>query len=403
MAIKVYTSSNTPIDLVDTPLASAGGEGTVYRVKPTLRFPDHCAKIFHKEKITDYRKLKIAFMVENKPPILSEAHFMICWPTELVYRNNNFVGFIMPMAFGGSEKLYELTTTKISNKLPQSWHSKFSRTNQQGILNRLKICVNIAGAVNLIHRSGKYSIIDFKPQNILINVEGNISIIDVDSFQISNEGNILFHSEVATPEYTPPEAVRLNPSQCFIPESWDRFSLAICFYEILFGIHPYTASCDGQYSNATTIGEKIQKGLFVHGSKKTWISVLPPIHNNFNALPNDIKQLFIKAFEDGHTNHSVRPTAEKWGLEFFNAVHSKNITPNKISPPNKVTFQPVAPNPPITEKIPKVQSTPRPQPAYRYTSSTEKTDREFVAKLLFVLVVIIVLIILYSLANNRKY
>lgn len=336
MAITVYTAKHVSIQLEDNPLAAAGGEGSVHRVISSPAFPNHCAKIYHPQKRNLARKRKIEFMVNNKPSILSTASYTICFPLEMIYdHKKNFIGFIMPLAFQGSEKLYELTTAKIAPRLASNW-SKFERTSKSGIENRMKVCVNIAQAIHDIHLNKKYAIVDYKPQNILITNEGKISITDVDSFQISNTGNVLHYSEVATPEYAPPESFRLNPSKVFIPESWDRFSLAVSFYEILFGIHPYTSTCDGQYGNVTTIGEKIQKGLFVHGSKKSYLTVIPPIHNNFNNLPLSIKNLFIKAFEDGHTNPNLRPSAEDWGKTIYTELITKTgIKANTTSLPQK--------------------------------------------------------------------
>jgi DNA-binding helix-hairpin-helix protein with protein kinase domain len=401
MPFTVYTSDNKAIRLEDVPIASAGAEGTVYRVITNLTYPSHCAKIFHKEKATDTRKSKIAFMINNKPPVLRGEQFMICWPTELLFDSlKKFIGFIMPMAFSDSIQLYELTTTNTSKKLHVNWH-KFNRSNQAGIINRIKICVNLSSALKTIHESGKYAIVDFKPQNILINVTGHISIIDVDSIQISNISNVLYHSEVATPEYAPPESARLNPSQNYIPETWDRFSLAVCIYEILFGIHPYTATCDGQYSNVVTIGEKIQKGLFVHGSKKVYISVLPPIHNNFNAYPASVRYLFIKSFEDGHTNPTLRPTSEDWGKELFVAINEKSILPGKVQPPKK-TPPKQQPNPTTPPKIP--YHPPKPTiTTYKSTSELERKEKVFTLYLIIVSALVAGYVILYSLAQHRKY
>jgi hypothetical protein len=322
MPLTVYTAAKLPIKLEDKPLATPGGEGAVYRVKSTGVLANSCVKIYHQHRQTSVRKNKIEFMIKNKPSVVYNSNFIICWPTEMVFDiNKNFVGFMMPLAFSGSEELYKLTRLQIPKNL-----SKFDRVTLSGIENRLKVCVNIAIAIHSIHESCNYAIVDYKPQNILITNEGKISITDVDSFQIVQNGNVLFYAEVATPEYAPPESSQINPSKTLIPESWDRFSLAVSFYEILLGIHPFAATCDGQYYSATTIGEKIQKGLFVHGSKKVYLSVIPPIHNNFQYLPKSLGLLFIQAFEDGHANKLARPTSEKWGQ----VIHKELIKKSEI-------------------------------------------------------------------------
>lgn len=332
MAITVYNSKFEKLLLDENPVATPGGEGSVHRIIATPNYSDYCVKIYHTPKRTFNRRQKIEFMIKNKPLNIITSNYKICFPTELAFdTKKNFIGFIMPLAFPGSEKLYELTTTKISPRLSKEWH-KFERTSLLGFEKRLKVCVNIAISVHALHQTKKFAIVDYKPQNILITSDGKISITDVDSFQISDNGQVLHHSEVATPEYAPPECLRINPSLTFVPESWDTFSLAVSFYEILYGIHPYTSTCDGQYFNVTTIGEKIQKGLFVHGSKKSYLTVIPPLHNDFQRLPFSIRQLFIKAFEDGHTNPKMRPSSEEWGNKIFQELEAKgSIQPNIVS------------------------------------------------------------------------
>lgn len=332
MAITVYNTKFEKLLLDENPVAAPGGEGSVHRIIATPNYSDYCVKIYHAHKRTFNRRQKIEFMIKNKPQNIVTSNYKICFPTELAFdAKKNFIGFIMPLAFAGSEKLYELTTTKISLRLSKEWH-KFERTSLLGFEKRLKVCVNIAISVHALHQTKKFAIVDYKPQNILITSDGRISITDVDSFQISDNGQVLHHSEVATPEYAPPECLRINPSLTFVPESWDTFSLAVSFYEILYGIHPYTSTCDGQYFNVTTIGEKIQKGLFVHGSKKSYLTVIPPLHNDFQRLPISIRQLFIKAFEDGHTNPRMRPSSEEWGNKIFQELEAKvSIQPNIVS------------------------------------------------------------------------
>jgi len=384
MAQTVYTNTKILIYLDDKPLASAGGEGTVYCVISTGTYLNSCVKIYHPPKRTIARRNKIEFMIKNKPNVLSSSSYVICWPTEMVFDNNgNFLGFLMSLAFSGSESLYELTRTKTPKQLQQQW-SKFDRSLQSGIEKRLRICVNIAIAVHSIHQSGKYAIVDYKPQNILITSDGKISITDVDSFQIANNGVVIFHSEVATPEYAPPESARINPSKSMISDSWDRFSFAVSFYEILFGIHPFAASCDSQYQTATTIGDKIRNGLFVHGSKKKYLTVIPSIHNNFKHLPASLIQLFFKAFDEGHTNDKARPTAEQWGNAIYAELKSKKgikahtiFSPQRnISPITTINRTTIASN---------TTTYTRPSPQ---TTTTGKTKNIYTTILIWLFIVI---------------
>lgn len=264
-------------------------------------------------------------MSKNAPSILASKSHIVCWVREVIYDKGEFVGFLMPMAFAQSIQLYELCTPKIRNSINSIWSKKFDRNSKEGIVARLKLCTNIAVAIQTIHSLNNYVLVDLKPQNILVTPDGKISLIDCDSIQIYQNGKLLYRSAVATQEYTPPEASRLNKDK--INQSWDYFSLAIVFYELIFGIHPYTASFKGKYKDANSIDLKIKNGLFVHGNKKGHISVLPSLHENFHIIPKSLRKLFDRAFTNGHKNPRTRPSVSEWGSAIFKEISSN--TPKK--------------------------------------------------------------------------
>jgi DNA-binding helix-hairpin-helix protein with protein kinase domain len=173
------------------------------------------------------------------------------------------------------------------------------------------MCANIAIAVHSIHATQKYVFVDLNPRNILVTSEGKISIIDTDSMQVK-DGATLFHGPVSTPDYTPPESIKITPKKDYIPQSWDTFQLAVLFYEIIMGINPYAASNKPPHHEKSQVYEKITSSLFVHGKNKHFVAVMPPFHNNFSKLPAKIQNLFIAAFDIDAQNASQRPTAEVW-------------------------------------------------------------------------------------------
>lgn len=326
MAITLTTPGRQKVLVEDRPFAS-GGEGVVHRIVSPPSYSGHCVKLYSPPQRTPRRERKIDFMIKN--PLLNLGGLkgggcMICWPRELVYQNNRFAGFVMPMAFDNSFLLYELCTPTMK-KLPPVWHTKYDRRSGRGVASRLKLCVNIAAAINLIHGAGKYVLVDLKPQNILVTDDGKVSVIDLDSIQITDKNRVVFAAQVATPEYVPVEGNHINPSRDMIPESWDRFSLAVVFYELLFGLHPYAASYKGQYQNSTSVADSIRNGLFVFGHKRNYVHSLPPLHDNFTRLPQPLQSMFVRAFDSGHNNPVVRPKAEEWGRTIFAEV-------NKLDP-----------------------------------------------------------------------
>lgn len=308
----VTTSTSENIHLETKPFHS-GGEGELYRIVSPSKFKDKCVKIYFSQFQDKRREGKLSYMIWNRPSqIQFSSDFKICWADDLIYMNGKFAGFIMPFAFPDSVQLYEICTTKISSKVQKVFHDKFDRKNSRSLENRLKLCVNIAIAIHCIHETGIYVFVDLKPQNILIDPFGKVSIVDLDSLQVAKNFNIIHHGHVATPEYTPFEGASLNPSINFIPPTWDYFSLAVIFYEIIFGLHPFVATSLKPYENLTTIQDSIKNGLFVFGSRSHFLKP-PSQHNNFKLLPENVKNSFIDAFDRGNGSPLLRPSAQNWG------------------------------------------------------------------------------------------
>lgn len=324
MSTTCYTSKGRKIRLGER-LGTPGAEGSVYALS-SYSHQDCCVKLFHSHLRNEKRIQKITYMIKFPPKNLKTSTYQICWPLELIYEHknkNNFLGFLMPRAFPNSTQLYELCQVQINaNRIGGDWSNKFDRGKGEGLANRLKLCVNIAIAIHNIHTLKNYTLVDMKPQNMLVTNTGKVSLIDLDSIQIANPTHIVHPGQMATPEYIPPEGNLLNPAQDYIPESWDRFSLAVILYEIIFGIHPFTATAQGPYAHHTTIESKIRNGLFVHGAKAELHiqQPLPKPHFNFKKVPHPLKMLFLSAFEGGHQKPDLRPTAEQWGTTLHQEV-----------------------------------------------------------------------------------
>lgn len=380
MSITLTTAKKQTILIKDLPLASGeGGEGSVHRVISPAWYNSDCVKLYFDKNRTKAREQKVDFMVKHPPPDLNEVKAGgcgICWPKELVYQGGRLAGFVMPLAFSGSLSLAELCNSNM-DKMAPIWRQKYDRASRAGIESRLKLCVNIAAAVNLIHRQDKYVLVDLKPQNLLITSDGKVSVIDVDSIQIANNGTVVFPAQFATPEYVPAEGNKINPSKDFIPESWDRFSLAVMFYQILFGLHPYAASYKGQYKDSTSISDSIKNGLFVFGARKSYVHVKPRLHENFGRIPSSLQDLFMKAFDVGYVDPAGRPRAEEWGRIIFEEiqkpVHQWSGMDTAI--PKRRVQKSYAPSPtvPPTQTSPTVQRKPATVAAATSSATSSQT------------------------------
>lgn len=238
MSITLQTSNKQNIVVEDKPFAS-GGEGAVHKIISPSQYKDCCVKLYisRLDKLRK-REQKIRHMIQNPLPDLNglkSGGCIVCFPQELVFetnRPNRFAGFIMPLAFNNSNQLYELCVPK-TKKLSSAWSSKYDRSTSKGIESRLKLCVNIAAAINFIHSANKFVLVDLKPQNILVTVDGKISVIDLDSTQITNNNKVLYSAQVATPEYVPVEGNQLNPAKDLIQKvgtvfHWQLFFMKFC-------------------------------------------------------------------------------------------------------------------------------------------------------------------------------
>jgi len=342
--MKILDSKKNIIRIEKKALAS-GGEGAVHLFKDkTLQ--GYCVKIYNKKFRTKERERKISYMSLHPPNKLMDANWLLCWPTDLVYdyHSGEFLGFVMHLAFKHSELLYELCNPTLRKKMTSSWRKKYDRKEITGIMSRLKLCVNISSGINIVHQTNKYVFIDFKPQNVLVTHTGRISLIDLDSLQINGK----FKAQVATPEYIPPEGIKLSPSKNFIEKSWDNFSIAVVFYQILFGLHPYAVTPKPSYSKETTLDSHIKNKLFPFGENAKFVEKKSVLHDKFKILPLKFQQLFLRSFDLGHATPSIRPSASEWGQAIFlelkkkdnfkeyNSKHNTQKKPSSINRPQKL-------------------------------------------------------------------
>lgn len=362
MSNRVFLNNReNPIFIEKQPFAS-GGEGDIYRII-TSKYRNAVVKLYHPEKRTKAKEGKVKYLVQNPPDAQNvNGHNSVVWATGIIYDEKGFAGLMMPFAPG--DKLVILTSSKIPKKYRAKWN-RFSFENPQSYKLRMGICFNIAAAVYQIHSTNKYVLVDLKPDNIIIQPNGLVSIVDVDSMEVIEHNRVLYPALVTTPEFAPPEFHRgIKPGEKSIYPSWDNYAMAIIFYKLLFGVHPFAGTSRPPYDKLNTLQEKIEHGLFVHSpSKQQFINVLPPPHQRFNQLLPALKELFIDCFEEGHEFYKRRPTASDWCSVISGKplVNLKRKLPSRVLKLEKATLSkpkplPIASNQLInTAVIPKVE------------------------------------------------
>lgn len=306
----LHSTTKETIVLEDQPFAQ-GGEGALYQVLAPKQYLHTVAKIYHPNKRNKERQEKLRYLIAH-PPVFDHAEqaTLLSWPLAILEKQREFMGFLMPKAVG--EPLEILATAKLPKRLAAYWH-RFDFGKKEALVLRQKVCFNIAVALYHIHKTGHYVVVDLKPDNILMQHNGLISLVDMDSIEVVQRSKVLFPAAVATPEFAPPEFHSLQRNTETIPANWDCFSMAIIFYKILLGIHPFAATAKGQHEQVTGLGEKIQHGLYVHNKAMgQFFGMIPPPHKEFNRLPAAIQYLFNCCFVQGIGDLASRPSAEDW-------------------------------------------------------------------------------------------
>ncbi len=331
--------TNEALLITDKPFAS-GGEGALYDIlQPANYVGGYVAKIIHAHKLNPIREAKVNYLIANRPQFeYNPEHQPIIWIEKALYNEKNeFAGFIMPRASG--EKLEILCAPSLPKRLGTEWQ-QLGLGTEKALRLRLKVCYNIALAVQQIHATGRYVLVDLKPDNVMIQPNGLISLVDTDSVEIVEKGQMLYSATVATPDYTPPEyyAKGMEVGKTPIDESWDRFSLSVIFYRIMLGIHPFAASCTAPYDNLAALADKIKYGFFAHDKgKQHYFLVIPPPHAAFRRLDEEIQALFIQTFDQGHENPEARARPTDWLAVLPNsaaAIVARDLPSDRLNIPN---------------------------------------------------------------------
>jgi len=300
--MKTYCDSQG-LSIQLTQQIASSGEGEVWRTNRS----GCLAKIY--KSPTPQRISKLHAMVKNPPddPTSSQNHISIVWPRELLYTCNRIllrnridcVGFLM-------------SEIKQAKELTYVYHPQYRRQ----IIPRFNwrylhaTARNLASIVWALHKKG-YIVGDMKPQNLLVNDRGLVSIIDTDSFQVTDFATkTVYRCPVGTEGFTPPELLGKDISLINQTEFHDRFRLAVIVYLLLFGYDPFTRGKWIGSGEPPELNKRVKEGLWLYAPKSEFIpdAVSIPL----NVVYPEIQNLFFRCFNDGHKNPSLRPSAQEW-------------------------------------------------------------------------------------------
>ena len=285
-----------------------GGEACVYAV-PTDA--GSVAKIYHKPTEEQARKLEV--MIANPPdnPTASLGHISIAWPTEVLYsidRTKQIAGFLMPRLRGMRPIIDFYNPRTRRQHCPLFSYQYLLRTAR-----------NMAAAFAALHTSG-YCIGDVNESNILVSDAALVTIVDTDSFQVSDPNHkTVYRCKVGKPEFTPPELQNKNFSQYERTETHDLFGLGVLIFQLLMeGTHPFSGIYQGT-GEPPAYEVRITEGHFTYSQGRRIPYVPTPIAPAWEILHPTLQQLFVRCFEDGHYQPQLRPSAQHWLLALAEA------------------------------------------------------------------------------------
>ncbi len=320
----------------------SGGEGAVFEIVGNSNL---VAKVYSAQKLSSsfdyadartYLHEKINTMLDQPVnPYIAGASgqnvLTVAWPQDLLTDSyGNFVGYTMPRVnskyhiFAASRErerviLYPNYTWKIP----------------------VLIAYNLSLAVKIVHNTGAV-IGDFNPNNIMIDEKGHVTLIDTDSFNITNKytGKV-YKCTVGVQEMLPPElqGKDLSKPTSQFSVATDNFALSIHIFNLLMNnCHPF--GCVGMSksrssSSTNPVVSNIVKGICPYVSSNT--GATSPDAPDFSKLPDYIRVLFERSFKyDALTavkasTISLRPGAEEWQSALMTLYNSLNNNSNSDS------------------------------------------------------------------------
>lgn len=302
-----YDKAGRTVGLADSALAS-GGEGAIYEI---IGYPGKVVKKYHHAADAKKREDKIAEMVRiSAGSAFSRTQLAqdTAWPLSQVFDGgHNFIGFGMnKIAFGaelGDLYVYPAQNPNVTTK------------------DRIDCLISLADVVDRIHRAGLV-FGDGNPDNLKIRDDYTVCFIDVDSFHFTSGGKT-YKCEVCAPGYVAPELIKAckgtTYANCKGPtftEETDNFALAIhCFRMLMNGCHPFTCQRHVQQAGSAPAPKSTDKRVEC-GETPFFMSIpnytTPSYAPDINSLPAYIRDLFRRAFVDGHSNPKARPTPCEW-------------------------------------------------------------------------------------------
>ncbi|MDX1979883.1 MAG: hypothetical protein SFV51_06425 [Bryobacteraceae bacterium] len=297
--MRLRRGSTKEVITLGNPLGE-GGEARVYEVPG---HPDLVAKIYHNPTNTDWAKLKVMLANPPEDPTRTQGHTSIAWPVDLLQHQGNSAsaGFLMPR-LNHAPPVFQYYNPGTRRKQCPGFTYEYLLTTAQ----------NIASAFAAIHARG-YVVGDVNQSNVLVSATALATIIDTDSFQVSDpENGSVYRCLVRTDDYTAPELQGVSLESVHRTAEHDAFGLAVMLFQLLMeGFHPFFGQHPGA-GEPEPVGELIRKHHFPYARGHTGPyrpGRLPP---PLEVLDPGLREKFLLCFEQGGRTPAIRPAAREW-------------------------------------------------------------------------------------------
>lgn len=276
------------------PMLKDGGEGAIY---PLVDDPSKLVKLYHSDICGRSERVQRLKEKINRMIGIDQLrdHRRFAWPQiEVQNKNNQWVGFAMRRCEG-----YDLH----SFGLPRLFLERFHGWNRRDLA---VLALNIVHGTSFLHNSG-VMIGDINPGNFMVHPsEPKVFFIDCDSYQVNHNGRI-YPCEGKMDLFTAPEFQDVDLLHTPRSVEQELFGIAvILFHVLMLGMHPYSRVMgEDPVRNLRSGACALGKGSGCQLPKGPW-------YNLWSHLSFRVKNAFIKAFRDGHSNPRQRPTLDEW-------------------------------------------------------------------------------------------
>jgi DNA-binding helix-hairpin-helix protein with protein kinase domain len=298
------------------PELASGGEGVIYLL---ANDPARLAKVYHKPPSPE-TVAKLRVLVRDATPELCK---FAGWPTATLHEaaGSPVVGFVMPK-FTGYRAIHTLYS-------PAHRRATFPHADWTFLVHT---ALNCAAAFDAVHARG-YVVGDVNQSNVLVSEKALVALIDCDSFQVRDDGQV-YRCEVGVSQYTPPELQGRSFRDVTRTANHDRFGLAVLIFHLLFmGRHPFAGRFLG--SGEMPLEQAIQEFRFAYGPDAAALQMTPPPHAlPLAALAPDLQTLFVRALGHGGERDGSRPAAAEWHAAL--AAFEKQLRVCPIDPGHRI-------------------------------------------------------------------